>query len=67
MNFFRFGQVPFNLARTFAVHRDKSFVPAFFLKVSIDHLFENLESGKKIMVFEKSLKKFLNFGSKNPH
>ena len=36
---------------TFEVHREKSFlVPAFF-KVSVDHLFDNLESG--------------NFGSKN--
>ena len=29
-----------------AEHHEKSVVPAF-LKVSIDHLFDNLESGKK--------------------
>ena len=31
-------------------------VPAFF-KVSIDHLFNNLESGKEIIVLEKVWKK----------
>ena len=36
-----------------------------FLKVSFDHLFDNLESGKLIKVFEKRLEKVLNFGSKN--
>ena len=30
---------------TFAVHDENSFVPVFF-KVSIDHLFDNLQSGK---------------------
>ena len=30
----------------FAAHHEKSFVPAFF-KVSVDHLFDNLESGKR--------------------
>ena len=47
----------------FSVHHEKSFVPVF--KVSIDHLFVNLESGKKITFFEKDLGKVLNFGSKN--
>ena len=36
----------------FAAHHEKSFVPAFF-KVSIDHLFDNLESEKEIIVLEK--------------
>ena len=35
-----------------AAHHEKSFVPAFF-KVSIDHLFDNLESEKEIIVLEK--------------
>ena len=43
----------------------KSFVPAFF-KVSIDHLFDNLESGKRNHYFgKKSLGKVLNFRCKN--
>ena len=46
-----------------AVHHEKSLFPAF--KVSIDHLFVNLESGKKITFLEKGLGKVLNFGSKN--
>ena len=36
-----------------------------FLEVSIDHLFDNLESGKKIIILEKSLENVLNLGSKN--
>ena len=40
--------------RLFAVHHEKSFVHALF-KAPIDHLFDNLESGK-------SLEKVLNFG-----
>ena len=42
----------------------KSFVPAFF-KVSINHLFHNLESGKRNYSFGKSLEKVLLFGFKN--
>ena len=42
------------------MHLEKDFIPAF-PKV----LFDNLESGKKIIVLEKSLEKVLNFGSKN--
>ena len=57
---FCFGQILFNLAFTFTVHLEKDFIPAF-PKV----LFDNLESGKKIIVLEKSLEKVLNFGSKN--
>ena len=52
-----------NLPRTFAVYHEKSFVPTF-LKVYIDHLFDNLESGKRNYCFGKSLEKALNFGSK---
>ena len=36
----------------FAVHPEKSFVPAFF-KVYIEHLFDNLESEKKKVLFWK--------------
>jgi len=62
--FFRFAEILFNLARTFAAHHEKSFVPVVFLR-SIDHLFDNLESGKRNYCFGKSLAKVLNFGSKN--
>ena len=41
---------------------EKRFVLA--LLWSIDHLFDNFESGKKNIVLEKSLEKVLNFGSK---
>ena len=46
------------------VQYEKGLFPAFF-KVSIDHLFVNLESGKIKNCFGKSLEKVLNFGSKN--
>ena len=54
--FFRFGQIVFNLARTFAAHHKERYVPRSF-KVAIDQLFDNLESGKKNLgiVLEKSL------------
>ena len=43
----------------------KSFVLVlFFFKLSIDHLFHNLESGKRNYCFGKSPEKILNFGSK---
>ena len=47
-HFFCFDQILLNLAHTstFAAHHEKSFVPAFS-KVSVDHLFDNLESGKR--------------------
>ena len=63
--FFRFGQILFNLAGMFAVHHEKSFVPAYF-KVSItDHLFDNLNSGKRNYCFGKKVCTLvLNFGSK---
>ena len=34
-------------------------------KDTIDHLFDNLESGKRNYCLKKSLEKVLNFGSKN--
>ena len=55
---------PLLRAGKIATHHEESFFPSF-LKVSIDHLFDNLESGKRIIVLEKSREKFLNFGSKN--
>ena len=61
--FFCFRRILFNLGGRFAVHYEKRFVPA--LLWSIDHLFDNVESGKKNIVLEKSLEKVLNFGSKN--
>ena len=48
----------------FATPHEKSFVSAFFM-VSIDDLFDNLESGKRNYCFGTSLEKVLNFGSKN--
>ena len=43
---------------------EKALFLRFFFKVSIDHLFDNLESGKINYCFGKSLEKVLNFGSK---
>ena len=51
-----------NLVCIFAEY-EKGFVPAFF-KVFINHLFDNLESGKRDYCLEKSMEKVLNFGSK---
>ena len=58
--FLCFRQISFNLDRAFAVHRKESFVPAL-LKVYIDNLFDNLESGKKIIALEKKSGKSLEF------
>ena len=55
-NIFRFGQILFNLAHLFAAHREQSFAPTFF-KVSIDHLFDNLESGNEVLFWKKVWKK----------
>ena len=52
--FFGFRQILFNLTHRSAEHREKSFVPAFF-KVSFDHVFDNLESGKKELLFWKKV------------
>ena len=49
------GQIFFSVARMFAAHYE-SFVPAFF-KVSIDHLFDNLDSEKKSLFWKKRLGK----------
>ena len=53
------------------MHHERSFVPAF-LGVSIDHLFDDLESGEKnprllLLLFWKNVwtEKVMNFGSKN--
>ena len=58
-HFFCFDQILLNLAHTstFAAHHENSFVPAFF-KVSVDHLFDNLVSGKRNnKLFEKKVRK----------
>ena len=54
MNFFRFGEILFNLPRMFAAHHEKSFVPALF-KVSVDHLFDKREFGGKNYCFEEKV------------
>ena len=65
---FRFGQILFNLAHMSTVHHEKGVVPAFF-KVSIEHLFDDLESGKRNYCGfgKKCGKKVLKCGSKNLH
>ena len=63
VSFIRFSQILFNLGGRFAVHHEKRFVPAF--SRSIDHLMDNLESGKRNYSFGTSLEKVSNFGSKN--
>ena len=66
--FFHFGQILFNLARTLAVSSSREKLRSCFFKVCIDHLSNNLESGKKKLLFwEKSLEKVFNFGFKNLH
>ena len=55
--FFTFGQILFNLARMFAAQQEKRFVPCVFFKVSTDHLFDNLESGKRNYCFGKKVGK----------
>ena len=68
VNFFRVVQIFFNLACTLW-KKLCSFVPAFFFfpQVSIDHLFDNLERGKKIYCFGKKTGKSLEFWIKNLH
>ena len=58
--FLSFGQIVFDLTHLFAAHHENSFVPAFF-KVSIDHLCDNLESGKRNYCFQKNYRKSLEF------
>ena len=45
--------------------QEKSCVQAALMKVSIDHLLDNLELGKINYCFGKKSGKVLNFGSKN--
>ena len=71
VNFFRVVQIFFNLACTLW-KKLCSFVPAlsffFFPQVSIDHLFDNLELGKKnILFWRKKTAKSLKFWIKNLH
>ena len=61
--FYRFGQILFNLTRTFAVHRKKGFVAAFLRSVCVTLLITS-SLGKEI-VLEKSLEKVSTFGFKN--
>ena len=49
-----------NLAQTFALNREKTFVPAFLRSVLITDLFDNL------LFWKKSVENVFNFGSKNP-
>ena len=63
VNFFVFIK-SYSIRAYFAAHHGKSFVPAFF-KVSIDHLFNKLESGKRNYCFGKKMEKLLNFVFKN--
>ena len=55
----------FNLACTFAVHHEKSFVPAVLFKSLFFDYLITLSLEKESIVLEKSLEKVLNFGSKN--
>ena len=54
-NVFCFGQILFNLVRTFAVHRKKRFVPAFLRSILITYYVDNLESGKRNYCFGKKV------------
>ena len=59
VNFFHFGHILFNPARTFAVHHEKSFVPAFLRSLLIT-------LRKRNCCFGRSLEKVLNdFRSEN--
>ena len=64
VKFFPFGEIFFNLTLKFGMHHKKSSVFVLF-KVSIGHLYDNLESGKRGYCFRKNLEKVLNFGYKN--
>ena len=54
------GQILFNLAGKYSVCQEKSFEPAL-MKVSIDHLLDNLELGKINYCFRKKSGKSLKF------
>ena len=60
-NFFRAGQILFNLACTFAAHHGKSVVSSIFFRSLLITHFITLSLEKEIVVLEK----VLNFGSKN--
>jgi len=64
---FCFGQILFNLGlvRLQCIMNKALFL--LFLKVYIDDLFDNLESGREIIVLDKGLEKVLNFGFKTPY
>ena len=63
---FRFGQIVFTLARTFAVHPEKNVGSTFLRSVLTTYLIStSLE--KEIIVLEKSPEKVFNFGLKNLH
>ena len=68
--FFRFGQISFNLACTSRKKLCSCVVCLFvclfvcFFEVSVDHLFDNLESRKRNYYFGKSVEKVWNFGSR---
>ena len=63
---FRFGQIVFTLARTFAVHPEKNVGSTFLRSVLTTYLITtSLE--KEIIVLEKSPEKVFNFGLKNLH
>ena len=64
-NFFRFGQILFNLAGLFAAHHEKSFVPAFLIRSLLITYLITSSLENEIIVFEKSLEKVLNFRSKS--
>ena len=58
------SEIFFALVKSYSIlHgcQGKSFIPVFF-EVSIDHLFDNLESEKVNYCFGKGLEKVLNFG-----
>ena len=48
-------EVSFNLARTFAVQIMKKAMFLCFVKVHIDYLFDNLQSGKRNCCFGKKV------------
>ena len=56
-NFFRFGQIFFSRAHTFAVHHEKSFFQCFLRPVLINCLIITLSLEKEIIVLKKVRKK----------
>lgn len=60
VKFFPFGEIFFNFTLKFGTHHKKSSVFVLF-KVSIGHLYDNLESGKRGYCFRKKSGKSLEF------